>query len=86
MEPALSAVKEELHSLVEGLTDEEASRLLEMARELRVADEQAALLDTLRAIPGVTVPEPWPARFRDVEPVVVAGKPASEVLIEDRRR
>ncbi|MBI3948774.1 MAG: hypothetical protein HY321_22890 [Armatimonadetes bacterium] len=81
----MSTLKEKLHAVVESLTDEEAGRLFEMARELRVADEQAALLDALRAIPGVTVPERWPPRFHEVEPVVVVGKPASEMLIEDRQ-
>ncbi len=81
----MSAVKEELHAVVEGLTDEDAARLLRVVGEMRVADEQADLLEALRAIPGVTVPDRWPPRFREVEPVVVAGEPASEMLMRDRR-
>jgi len=84
-EVALNAVKDESYAVVDGLTDEEASRLLAMARELRTADEQAAVLNALRAIPGVTVPDRWPPRFRDVEAVAVAGKQASQMLTEDRR-
>ncbi len=81
----MGAVKEELLAVVEALTDDEASRLLEMARELRATDEQAELLDALKAIPGVTLPDQWPPRIRDVAPVAVAGKPASQTLIQDRR-
>ena len=81
----MNAVKEELYAVVETLTDEEAHRLLAMARELETSGEQAAVLNALRAIPGVTMPDRWPPRFRDVEPITVAGKPASQMLTEDRR-
>lgn len=84
-EVALSAIKEELYAVVAGMTDEEANRILEFARELRRADEEAALLDALKAIPGVSLPEQWPPHFRDVEPAVVSGRPASEMVVEDRR-
>jgi len=81
----VSAIKEELHAVVDGMTDDEANRLLEVARELCAADEQVGVLATLGAIPGVALPGHWPPRFSHVEPITAEGKPASEMLIEDRQ-
>jgi hypothetical protein len=39
----------------------------------------------LREIPGLQVPDHWPPRYPDIEPLTVAGEPASEQLIRERQ-
>jgi hypothetical protein len=53
--------------------------------EARRAREQEELLAVLRTIPGLRVPDHWPPRFADFEPMSFEGEPPSEQLIRERR-
>jgi hypothetical protein len=46
---------------------------------------QNLLAALLREIPSLQMPDHWPPRYPDVEPLAVAGEPASEQLIRERR-
>jgi len=41
--------------------------------------------ECLKSIPGIWLPDHWPPKFQDFEPIHVEGEPISEQLIRDRR-
>jgi hypothetical protein len=47
--------------------------------------EQERLLEVLRAIPGLRVPDHWPPRYEPFEPMPYDGEAPSEQLIRERR-
>jgi hypothetical protein len=43
------------------------------------------LAEILREIPGLGMPDHWPPRYPELEPIAVSGEPASEQLMRERR-
>jgi hypothetical protein len=80
----MNTVKELLHSTIETLTDQEAEAALRLVRGLRARDIDA-VLHRLAQNPTFEVPPPGERKLRDVQPARGRGRPASELLIEDRR-
>lgn len=77
----ISDSRQHLHQLVDQLDDRQISQAAQALETIR----QNALLAVLREIPGLHVPDHWPPRYRDVEPLTVPGELASEQLIRERR-
>jgi hypothetical protein len=70
-----------LHQLVDELDD----RQLPQAAQALEAIQQASLEAILRSIPGLRMPDHWPPRYADFEPISIPGEPVSEQLIRERR-
>jgi hypothetical protein len=70
-----------LHQLVDQLSEQQLSLAAQALETIR----QNSLAAILRDIPGLQMPDHWPPRYPDVEPLTVAGEPASEQLIRERR-
>ena len=70
-----------LHELVDQLDEQQLSQATQALETIR----QNAFAALLRDIPGLRVPDHWPPRYPEVEPVTVEGEPASEQLIRERR-
>ena len=60
-------------------------RQLPRAAQALEAIQQASLEAILRSIPGLRMPDHWPRRYADLEPLSVSGEPVSEQLIRERR-
>ena len=76
-----SDARQELHQLVDQLSEEQLREAANVLENLR----RASFATLLRDIPGVRMPEEWPPRFTDVEPIPVSGELPSEKLIRERR-
>jgi hypothetical protein len=70
-----------LHQLVDQLSEQQISQAALALETIR----QNSLAAILREIPGLQVPDHWPPRYPDIEPLTVAGEPASEQLIRERQ-
>jgi hypothetical protein len=72
-----------LHQLVDELED----RQLPHAAQALEAIQQASLEAILRSIPGLRMPDHWPPRYADFEPLPVADgeELPSARLIRERR-
>ena len=72
-----------LHQLVDALDD----RQLPQAAQALEAIQQASLEAILRSIPGLRMPDHWPPRFADFEPLPVPDgeELPSARLIRERR-
>jgi len=80
----MSPVKEALRETIEHLSDEDAARLLEVARSLQSSPGGTRTLRRLAADPAFRVPA-YPHGFRHVEAIHGTGKDPSQVIEEDRR-
>jgi hypothetical protein len=78
------SVKTELQNAIQQLSEEESTLALEYIRSLR-AKEAAGVLQRFARKPGFRLPRPELAERPRREPVRSPGKPASQILIEDRR-
>lgn len=78
---AIPDPRHHLHELVDQLDEQQISQAAQALEAIR----HHALIATLRDIPGLRVPDHWPPRYQDVEPLTVPGEPASEQLIRERR-
>jgi hypothetical protein len=78
-------VRDLLHSTIETLSDEEAEEALRFLQKLHDQAATERIIRDLAQDPAIRVPEPGKRKFRHFEPVEMGGRPASEMLIEDRR-
>ena len=81
----MESVKEKLLETIENLSDSEAQKILEYARNIKEEDEKEKSLKQLSQNPAIQVPAKDKRSFKKVKPVPVKGMPASKLLIEDRR-
>jgi hypothetical protein len=81
----MSTIKESLHHTIDALTDEAAQQVLAFAQRVQRKDPLSATLVRLANDPAFTVSLEEVGRFGGVQPLPGRGRPASEVLIEDRR-
>jgi hypothetical protein len=70
-----------LHPFLDQLHDQQISLGAPALETIR----QNSLAAILRDIPGLRMPHHGPPRYPDVEPLTVAGEPASEQLLLERR-
>jgi hypothetical protein len=84
MNQVKNSVKELLHEVIDLLNEEEANQLLEMIREFQQKHGISITLRRLAKDPMFKVPT-GKIEFDDIEPIRVEGRPASELLSEDRR-
>ncbi len=85
MNQVQNSVKELLHEAVDLLSEDEAKQLLELMREFQQRNGISLTLRRLAKDPMFKVPANPFEPFDMVEPAPVEGRPASELLIEDRR-
>ena len=78
---ASSDFPQRLHGLVDQLEDQQLS----LAADALDTVHENSMVAVLRDVPGIRMPDHWPPRFPDVEPLTVSDEPASEQLIRDRR-
>jgi hypothetical protein len=78
---ASSDFPQRLHRLVDQLEDQQLS----LAADALDTVHENSMVAVLRDVPGIRMPDHWPPRFPDVEPLTVSDEPASEQLIRDRR-
>ncbi len=81
----MTQAKELVREALERLSDDEAEELLAHIREIERQRERVAILNRLAGDPTFSLPAPDGRPFRRFEPVPVKGRPASELLIEERR-
>ena len=81
----MTQAKELVREALERLSDEEAIELLGYARQLEEQRSRSALMKKLAQHPSISVPSSDQPSFRPFEPIQATGRPASEILIEDRR-
>jgi hypothetical protein len=82
---AMVTAKDEVREALERLTDEEAAEMLALIRTIERRREKERLYRHLAQYSTFRVPDSADREFRRVEPAPVTGRPASELLIEDRR-
>jgi len=80
----MNSAKESLHNAIDLLSDEEAQQMWEWLREFQQKNGISLTLRKLAKDPMFKVPS-GEIEFRDVEPIKSEGRPASEMLSEDRR-
>lgn len=73
--------RQELHRLIDELDE----KLLPEAAEALQSIGKASPADMLRGISGLQMPDHWPPRFVDFEPLPVSGELPSAQLIRERR-
>lgn len=78
---AHSDSRQHLHALIDELEEPLLSQAAQALTDLR----HASLAAVLRDVPGLRMPEHWPPRYLEVEPLTVQGEPVSEQLIRERR-
>jgi hypothetical protein len=81
----MTQAKELVREALERLSDGEAEEILAHVREIEQQRDRAAIRERLAGDPTFRAPAPGARPFHPFEPVPVTGKPASEMLIEDRR-
>ncbi len=81
----MTPVKELVREALERLSDDEANEILRYVREIEDRRSAAATLRRLAQSPSLSVPLSDPPTFESFEPILATGRPASEILIEDRR-
>jgi hypothetical protein len=81
----MSPVKEALRETIERLSDEDAARLLEVARRLFPAGTGSRTLQRLAEDPAFRLPADRSRGFRPVEPIHCRGIDASRIIEESRR-
>jgi hypothetical protein len=83
MNQVQNSVKELLHEAVDLLSEEEAKQLLELIREFQQRNGISLTLRRLAKDPMFKVPT-GKIEFDDIEPIRAEGRPASEILSQDR--
>ena len=78
---AHSDPRQHLHALI----DELEEPLLPQAAQALADLRHSPLIAALRDAPGLQIPEHWPPRYHEVEPLTVSGESVSEQLIRERR-
>jgi hypothetical protein len=75
--------KEQLHHAIDRLNDEQLTKVEAVLHGLKINLNDPR--DRWRNIPALAIPDDWPPRYGDFEPVTVGGEAASEQLIRERR-
>jgi hypothetical protein len=78
---AISNLRRHLHELVDQLSEQQIPQAAHALETIR----HNSLLAVLRNIPGLRIPDHWPPRYPNVEPLAVSGEPASEQLVREQR-
>jgi hypothetical protein len=78
---ATSDTRHHLHELIDQLNEQQIGQAAQALESIR----HNPLAAVLRDIPGLRMPDHWPPRYPDVEPLTVPGEPASEQLMRERR-
>lgn len=81
----MASIKDELRHLIERLTDEEAIKIMDFARQSPGPADSNSILELLAKNPAVRIPTLRDGGFKPFHPVSGTGVPASRRLIEDRR-
>jgi hypothetical protein len=81
----MTQAKDLVREALERLSEEEAVELLRYARHLEEQRDRSAIMKKLTQHPSISVPLSDRPSFRPFEPIQASGRPASEILIEDRR-
>jgi hypothetical protein len=81
----MASTREQVREALEQMSDDEAPELLALIRTIEHRRNNARVFDKLRGDPTFRVPAPDAPPFRHFEPIKASGKPASEMLVEDRR-
>ena len=71
-----------LHLIIDSLSEEDVQQVLDYTRRY----QESETLRRLAEDPNIILPTRGWGGYDDFEPMEVKGKPASELLIEDRRR
>jgi hypothetical protein len=79
------SARETLRETIDGLSDAEVLRALELVVHLRSPPADSELLDALAANPDVHPPVAFQSHRPAVEPVEIEGPPISRELVEARR-
>ena len=81
----MTQAKELVREALERLSDDEAEQVLARIREIERHRDRTPIFERLAGDPTFRVPAPTARPFRPFEPVPTTGRPASELLSEDRR-
>ncbi len=81
----MASTREQVREALEQMSEVEAAELLALVRRIEGRRERERIFDKLRGDPTFRVPPPGAPDFRHFDPIEITGKPASEMLIEDRR-
>jgi hypothetical protein len=81
----MASTREQVREALEQKSDEEADEILTFVRQIERRRDAERIFERLRGHPSFRVPPPGWRCFRRFEPIEVSGKPAPEMLIEDRR-
>lgn len=79
-----NSVKELLHETIDLINEDEANELLDVVREFQQRNGISLTLRRLAKDPMFKVPS-GKIELDDIEPIRAEGRPASEILSEDRR-
>lgn len=77
--------KRVLRNRIEQLTENEAKQLLGLLEQIQARSKDRALIEALAGDPALVVSENELSHFEPFRPQPFAGKPISEIVIEDRR-
>ncbi|MBS4027152.1 MAG: hypothetical protein KGZ58_00825 [Ignavibacteriales bacterium] len=80
----MNTVKEQLHNVIEKLSDAEANTILKLVENVHRKETLDDSLQSLRSS-SIKIPNTSSQKFHYVEPASALGKSASQQLIEDRR-
>ncbi len=78
----MNSTIETLRNTIDTLTEEEAAAALTAIEQIK---QQSAFLRRFKNHPEVRVPPGGIKPFRPITPIVSEGKPAADILLEDRR-
>jgi hypothetical protein len=78
------ATRSEVHAAVDRLPEGDLDRVM-LAMANMVEPAQDPVLEYLKTVPGIEVPEEWPPDFPRVDPITVEGEAVSVQLVRERR-
>ncbi len=81
----MSSIKELLQHMIERMSDAEAHELLEFAQHLQHRHDDSLTLKRLATDPTFKVPRSGSRDFHVVAPIHGKGRPASRLLVDNRR-
>lgn len=81
----MASTRELVREALDRLSDEEAGEVLNFVREIEGRRGTSTILQRLATEPAFRLPAAEHPPFKRVEPIVAAGRAASEILTEDRR-
>lgn len=78
------SIKREIIKEIEALPDSDLEKILEIVKDTK-STKKKRLLATLTAKEVIRPPKPIPKGWERKTPIILQGKPLSEIIIEDRR-